>query len=306
MKHEDKAAAEYAVKLDKEQKIKLSEYASDEKGGEDKDLGTVMLAKLGAELNGLQEWMYAAQTHSVLIVLQGLDTSGKDGTIAHVMAAMNPQGCDVASFKVPTPEEAGHDFLWRVHKQTPAKGLMTIFNRSHYEDVLVTRVHHLVSEDVVKERYGQIRNFEKLLADNNTIILKFFLHISKDTQKERLEAREQDEEKAWKLSAGDWEERQFWEEYTKAYEGALGATATKYAPWYIVPADHKWFRNLAIATALVETLRPYKADWEKTLKTVGEERKTELANTRRTEGTSDSDRKRKTPRANTSKTHETS
>ena len=306
MKHEDKAITEYAVKLDKAQKIKLSDYSPGDKGGEDKDLGTVMLAKLGAELSGLQEWLYAAQTHSVLIVLQGLDTSGKDGTIAHVMAAMNPQGCDVASFKVPTPEEAAHDFLWRIHQQTPGKGLMTIFNRSHYEDVLVTRVHKLVTDEVVKERYGQICDFEKLLADNNTIILKFFLHISKDEQKARLEAREQDPEKAWKLSAGDWEERQFWDQYISAYQDALGATATKHAPWYIVPADHKWFRNLAIATALVETLRPYKAEWEKTLKKIGEERKAELANTRRTEGTSDSDSKRKTPKASTSKTHETS
>ena len=209
----------YAIKLDKEQKIKLSDYAPDDKGKEEKDLGEVMLARLGAELNGLQEWLYAAQTHSVLIVLQGLDTSGKDGTIAHVMASMNPQGCDVASFKVPTPEEAAHDFLWRVHKQTPGKGLMTIFNRSHYEDVLVTRVHKLVSGEVVQERYGQIKNFEKLLSDSNTIVLKFFLHISKDEQKARLEAREQDPEKAWKLSPGDWEERQFWDAYTKAYRG---------------------------------------------------------------------------------------
>jgi PPK2 family polyphosphate:nucleotide phosphotransferase len=303
MKNESKNTMQYAVKIDKEQKIKLSDYAPDDKGGEDKEVSAVMLAKLGAELSELQEWLYAAQTHSVLIVLQGLDTSGKDGTIAHVMASMNPQGCDVASFKVPTPEEAAHDFLWRIHKQTPGKGLMTIFNRSHYEDVLVTRVHHLVTDDVVKERYGQIRNFEKLLSDNNTIILKFFLHISKDTQKERLEAREQDEEKAWKLSTGDWEERQFWDSYTKAYEDTLGATSTKNAPWYIVPADHKWFRNLAVATALVETLRPYKADWEKTLKKLGEERKAELAEMRRTEGASGS--KSKTPHANPSKTHET-
>ncbi len=296
----------YAIKVDKEQKIKLGDYAPDDKGGEDKNVSEVMLTKLGAELSGLQEWLYAAQTHSVLIVLQGLDTSGKDGTIAHVMASMNPQGCDVASFKVPTPEEAAHDFLWRIHKQTPGKGLMTIFNRSQYEDVLVTRVHKLVSEDVVKARYGQINNFEKLLADNNTIILKFFLHISKDEQKARLEAREQDEEKAWKLSPGDWEERQFWDAYTAAYEAALGATGTKNAPWYIVPANHKWFRNLAIATTLVETLRPYKAEWEETLKKLGAERKAELADTRRTEGTSDSDKKRKTAKSSPANTHETS
>ena len=296
----------YATKIDKEQKIKLSDYAPDEKGDEDKDTSAVVLAKLGEELTGLQEWLYAAQTHSVLIVLQGLDTSGKDGTIAHVMASMNPQGCDVASFKVPTPLEAAHDFLWRIHQQTPPKGMMTIFNRSHYEDVLVTRVHKMVTEDVVKKRYAHIKNFEQELADDNTIILKFFLHISKDEQKERLEAREQDEEKSWKLSPGDWEERQFWDAYTGAYEDALGATAAKSAPWYIVPADRKWFRNLAIATTLVETLRPYKKDWEETLKKLGAERKAELADMRRTEGTSDKGGKHKAGGSNPSTTHETS
>ncbi len=296
----------YAAKLDKEQKVKLSDYKSDDKEGEDKEVSAVVVAKLGEELNELQEWLYAAQSHSVLIVLQGLDTSGKDGTISHVMASLNPQGCDVASFKVPTPLELAHDFLWRIHEKTPAKGMITIFNRSHYEDVLVTRVHKLVSDDVVKKRYTQIKNFEQLLADNNTIILKFFLHISKDEQKERLEAREQDAEKAWKLSPGDWEERQFWDAYISAYEDALSATATKSAPWYIVPADRKWFRNLAVATALVETLRPYKKEWEETLKKLGEERKKELAEVRRTEGTSDSDKKRKTAKQNPAKTHEAS
>jgi len=296
----------YATKLDKEHKVKMNDYAPDDKGDEDKDTSAVVIAKLGQELCELQEWLYAAQSHSVLIVLQGLDTSGKDGTIAHVMASMNPQGCNVASFKVPTPLEAGHDFLWRIHQQTPPKGIITIFNRSHYEDVLVTRVHKLVSDDVVKKRYTHIKNFEQELADNNTIILKFFLHISKDEQKARLEAREQDEEKAWKLSPGDWEERQFWDAYTGAYEDALGATATKSAPWYIVPANRKWFRNLAIATALVETLRPYKKEWEETLKKLGEERKAELAETRRTEGTSDKGSKRKAGGSNPGATHETS
>lgn len=297
----DDSVSSYAVKLDKAQKVNLSDYDTGNKGGESKDISAVMLAKLGEELNGLQEWLYAAQTHSVLIVLQGLDTSGKDGTIKHVMESMNPQGCDVASFKVPTPEEAAHDFLWRIHQQTPGKGLMTIFNRSHYEDVLVTRVHNLVSKDVIKERYGLINNFEKLLTDNSTIILKFFLHISKDEQKERLEDREKDEEKAWKLSAGDWEERQFWDDYTAAYEDALGATSTKHAPWLVVPADHKWFRNLAVATALVETLRPYKSGWEEALKKIGEQRKAELAEMRRTEGES-----KPKAGANPSETHQTS
>ncbi len=266
----------YAIKLDKDQKLKLSDYDPDDSGKAKKETSKVALAELGEELGALQEWLYAAQSHSVLIVLQGLDTSGKDGTIAHVMASINPQGCDVASFKVPTPLESAHDFLWRVHQKAPAKGMMTIFNRSHYEDVLVTRVHKKIDKDTCEQRYGQINDFEKLLADNNTIILKFFLHISKKEQEERLLAREKDEEKAWKLSPGDWEERQFWDGYTHAYEDALGATGTKNAPWYVVPANHKWFRNLAIAETMVETLRPYKKEWEATLKKLGEQRKAEL------------------------------
>lgn len=266
----------YAIKLDKEQKVKLGDIDPSDTGDAHKDASKVALAELGEQLCELQEWLYAAQKHSVLIVLQGLDTSGKDGTISHVMASMNPQGCDVASFKVPTPLEMGHDFLWRVHQQTPARGMMTIFNRSHYEDVLVTRVHKLIDKKTWEARYELINNFERLLADNNTIILKFFLHISKKEQEERLLAREQDEEKAWKLSPGDWEERQYWDSYTEAYQDALAATATKYAPWYIVPANHKWYRNLAIATALVETLRPYKEEWQEALKKLGEERKAEL------------------------------
>lgn len=288
----------YAIKLDKDQKVKLGDVDPDKTGKADKDSSKAVLAELGAELSSLQEWLYAAQTHSVLIVLQGLDTSGKDGTISHVMSSLNPQGCDVASFKVPTPLEMGHDFLWRVHQQAPAKGMMTIYNRSHYEDVLVTRVHKLIDEKTGEARYEHIKNYEKLLTDNNTIVLKFFLHISKKEQEERLLAREGDEEKAWKLSPGDWEERQFWESYTDAYQAALAATATKTAPWYIVPANHKWFRNLAIATALVETLRPYKDDWEVALKKLGEERKAELQQMR-AGGEADA----KTDAKNPAKTH---
>ena len=270
----------YATKLDKPQAIDLSGYDPDDTGKADKHDSTKELDALGEELDGLQEWLYAAQTHSVLIVLQGLDTSGKDGTISHVMGSVNPQGCAVASFKVPTPEEAGHDFLWRIHKQTPDKGMITIFNRSHYEDVLVTRVHHLISDDEAERRFKYINQFEQLLADENTIILKFFLHITKDEQKQRLIEREEDPAKAWKLSVADWHERTFWDDYTKAYEAALGATAAKNAPWYIVPADHKWYRNLAIAETLVKALRPYKDDWEAALKKLGEQRKAELAEMR--------------------------
>ena len=270
----------YAIKLDKPQKISLSDYDPDDTGKAKKADAQDELLTLGTELATLQEWLYAAQTHSVLIVLQGMDTSGKDGTISHVMASVNPQGCAVAAFKVPTPEEAAHDFLWRVHKQTPSKGGITIFNRSHYEDVLVTRVHKSITDDEARRRFAYINQFEQLLADENTLILKFFLHITKDAQKERLLAREADPSKAWKLSAGDWHERTFWDDYIGAYEDALGATAAKTAPWYIVPANHKWFRNLAIAETLVKSLRPYQDDWQAALKKIGEQRKAELAQMR--------------------------
>ncbi len=266
----------YAIKLDKPQKVKLDDYDPDDTGKAKKDKAVEEQAALNLELCELQEWLYAAQKNSVLIVLQGLDTSGKDGTIAHVMSSVNPQGCDVASFKVPTPLEAAHDFLWRIHQQTPARGMMTIFNRSHYEDVLVTRVHDKITQGECEKRYGEINRFEQLLADNDTLILKFFLHISPDEQEKRLVAREKDEEKSWKLSPGDWEERQFWPDYQKAYENALGATADKHAPWYIVPANHKWFRNLAIAETLVKTLRGHKDAWQETLKELGKERRAEL------------------------------
>ena len=270
----------YAIKLDKHQKVDLSDYDPDDTGKAEKSKSLQEVADLGKELEALQELLYAAQSHSVLIVLQGLDTAGKDGTISHVMSSVNPQGCAVAAFKVPTAEEAAHDFLWRVHRETPAKGWMTIFNRSHYEDVLVTRVHKLITPGVCKQRYDQISEFEELLTDSSTIVLKFFLHISKEEQKARLLAREQDPAKSWKLSPGDWHEREFWDDYTKAYEDALGATSAKTAPWYIVPANHKWYRNLAIAETLVKTLSEYKSDWKDTLEKIGKERKAELAKMR--------------------------
>ncbi len=218
--------------------------------------------------------MAAAQHHSLLMILQGMDTSGKDGTIRHVFSHVNPQGCNVHSFKEPTQEELLHDFLWRVHKVTPARGVMGIFNRSHYEDVLVVRVHNLVPEKVWRHRYDQINHFEKLLADSNTIILKFFLHISKEEQEQRLLARERDKDKAWKIAASDWAERKYWDAYQQAYEDALSKCSTAYAPWYIVPANHKWYRNIAIAHTLVHTMRQYKDEWKAQLEERG---KRELA-----------------------------
>ncbi len=229
------------------------------------------LLKLSDELDQLQELMAAAQQHSLLLVLQGMDTSGKDGTIRHVLSHVNPQGCTVHSFKQPTPEELSHDFLWRVHRVTPAKGVMGIFNRSHYEDVLIVRVHNLIPEEVWQHRYKAINHFEKLLARSNTIILKFFLHISFDEQTERLKAREDDKDKAWKLSASDWAERKYWDDYQRAYEDALSECSTDEAPWYIVPANHKWYRNLAVADTLVKTMRQYKDTWQAALEKRGKQ-----------------------------------
>ena len=239
------------------------------------------LQKLGDELSELQESLAAAQDRSVLIILQGMDTSGKDGTIRHVFSHVNPQGCEVHSFKAPTAEELAHDFLWRVHKVTPPKGMITIFNRSHYEDVLVVRVHNLVPKEVWSERYREINHFEKLLVNSGTILLKFFLHISADEQEKRLLAREQDKDKAWKLSASDWTERKYWQDYQDAYQDALSKCSTDEAPWYIVPANHKWYRNFAVAHTVVHTLRQYKDEWKADLEARGKQELEQLAQIRR-------------------------
>lgn len=226
-----------------------------------RDEAEARFAELAMELGELEDLLYAAQRHAVLIVLQGLDTSGKDGTIRKVFREVDPIGCRAVSFKVPTAEELAHDFLWRVHKQTPAKGEMVIFNRSHYEDVLVARVHELVPETVWRTRYDHINAFERLLAESGTIILKFYLHISKEEQEARLLERERDVEKAWKLSAADWIERRSWDAYRVAYEDALMRCSTSWAPWYVVPADQKWFRNLAVAETIVSRLGPLRDGW---------------------------------------------
>jgi PPK2 family polyphosphate:nucleotide phosphotransferase len=267
----------YTFKIEPGKKVKLKDYDPDYDAGLDKEAGRTEFAKFNGELDVLQEELYAAGMHSVLMVLQGMDTSGKDGAIRNVLLNVNPQGCRVESFKVPTAEELAHDFLWRVHKVAPPKGILGVFNRSHYEDVLVVRVHKLVPERVWKAHYDQINNFERLLADNGTIILKFFLHISKDEQEERLLAREQEVEKAWKLSAGDWRERAYWDDYQRAYEDALTRCSTDYAPWYIVPANRKWFRNVAISEALVTRLKEYRGEWRAALKQLSERGRAELA-----------------------------
>jgi len=248
-----------------------------------KSAGEKKFEQIATGLGELQELLSAAGQQAVLVVLQGLDTSGKDGTITHVMGSVNPQGCRVESFKVPTPEEASHDFLWRAHRVTPPKGMMTIFNRSYYEDVLVARVHELVPEKVWRARYDQINQFESLLVGSGTIIVKFFLHISKDEQKKRLLSREDDPENAWKLSPGDWVERRSWEAYVQAYEEALSKCSTRDAPWHVVPADHKWYRNLAIAETLVRKLTPHRKGWTEHLEEVSKHALQSIKDARRSQ-----------------------
>jgi PPK2 family polyphosphate:nucleotide phosphotransferase len=205
-------------------------------------------------LQELQEVLWAEDKHALLIVLQAMDAGGKDGTIKHVMRGVNPQGCQVTSFKTPTKRELSHDYLWRIHKAVPSRGYIGIFNRSHYEDVLVVRVHNLVPKAVWQTRYEQINHFEKLLADTGTTILKFFLHISREEQKQRFEARLDDPKKNWKFSASDVKERAYWDDYMLAYEEALGRCSTAWAPWHVIPANRKWYRNLAISQIIVEAL----------------------------------------------------
>jgi PPK2 family polyphosphate:nucleotide phosphotransferase len=242
----------------------------------DRDEAKRALDEIGEELFDLQDLLWGARMNSVLIVLQGRDTAGKDGTIKHVAGYLNPRGVSVTSIGVPSEEEREHDFLWRIHRHTPRKGELAIFNRSHYEDVLVVRVHGLVPESLWRERYGHIRDFEEMLAEHGTLILKFFLHISREEQEQRLLEREKEPRKAWKINAGDWEDREHWDDYTQAYEEALSRTSAKRAPWTIVPSDAKWYRNLVVARTLVETLRPYRQAWQERLNEVGARKKAEL------------------------------
>jgi PPK2 family polyphosphate:nucleotide phosphotransferase len=237
-------------------KVKLKDYDPDDTGdfrSEEEVEGP--LHDYLAELDKLQRLLYAENKRALLIVLQGMDTSGKDGTVRKVMSGLTPLGVEVKAFKAPNDEELSHDFLWRVHRAVPPRGYIGIFNRSHYEDVLVVRVRELVPRKVWKGRYEQINQFEKMLVKNNVVILKFFLHISRDQQRQRLEARLTDPTRYWKFSLKDVEERRYWSAYRKAYETALTRCSTGWAPWYVVPANHKWYRNLVVARVVVETLR---------------------------------------------------
>jgi len=263
--------------IDSPRTISLADYDPDDVGGMKKlEVEGQLLPQLAQAREQLQELLYGAQQHAVIIVLQGMDTSGKDGTIKHVMSGINPAGCHVWSFKVPSDEERNHDFLWRIHRRTPERGMISIFNRSHYEDVLVARVHQLVPREVWKKRYQQINEFEQQLAENGVLLLKFFLHISKDEQEKRLYEREQDQTKAWKLAVGDWKEREHWDAYVQAYEEALGRCGTAWAPWHIVPANKKWYRNYLIGQAIVDRLEPLAKGWRKALKERGEQALAEL------------------------------
>jgi PPK2 family polyphosphate:nucleotide phosphotransferase len=267
-------------------KVSLADFDPADTGGLNKDRTMEEMQGLEARLARQQELLYGAAQQAVLIVLQGMDTSGKDGTIKHVMRSVNPAGCQVSYFKQPTAEELAHDFLWRIHQRTPGKGLLGIFNRSHYEDVLVVRVHQLVPREEWKQRYEQINDFERILVHNGTILLKFFLHISKGEQEQRLLAREKEPEKSWKLSVGDWQEREYWDDYQRAYEEALSRCATKEAPWYIVPADKKWYRDIAIARAIVDRLNDYEHRWEQDLAERGKRERAAIEEYRRQRGQS--------------------
>jgi len=270
----------YSVTVEPGKKVDLSKIDTAADGGLSKSEGVKRTQELTDRLADLQQELYAASVHSVLVVLQGMDTSGKDGAIRKVLTSVNPQGCQVTSFKAPNDVELDHDYLWRIHRRTPAKGMIGVFNRSHYEDVLIVRVHDLVPPKVWKQRYRQINDFERLLASNDTIVCKFFLHISHKEQEERLLAREQDVEKAYKLSPDDWKERRRWDDYLAAYQDALERCNTAEAPWTIVPADRKWYRNLAIAESLVDRLEGHRKTWSARLKELSEQRLEELAEIR--------------------------
>lgn len=240
-------------------KVNLRKIDPDDTAGlNSKKTATKKLEQVTQRLTELQYQLYAENKQSLLIVLQAMDAGGKDGTINHVLAPMNPQGCRVQAFKVPSAEERAHDFLWRVHKAAPKNGEVVIFNRSHYEDVLIARVHDLVPKTVWSKRYEYINDFEKLLAAHNTRIVKLYLHISKEEQLDRFEDRLEEPDKHWKISDSDYSERQHWNDYQKAFEDALSKCSTKHAPWYIIPANHKWFRNLAVSEILVETMKAMK------------------------------------------------
>ncbi len=236
-------------------RIDLSKFATGDTGPfKHKDNAAPLVEKNLTKLIELQDRLYAAGTHALLIVLQALDAGGKDGAIRHVFSGVNPQGCQVTGFKVPTHEELAHDYLWRYHKACPKRGMIGIFNRSHYESVLVERVHKIAPKKVWSRRYDQINHFEQMLTAEKTVILKFFLHISKEEQKRRLKARLADKSKNWKFQPSDLHEREYWDDYVEAWQDLLQKCSTEESPWFVVPSDHKWFRNWVLSDTIVRTL----------------------------------------------------
>jgi PPK2 family polyphosphate:nucleotide phosphotransferase len=258
-------------------KARLAAIPADPPEGMTKDKAGARFDALGEELFDLQEAMFGAKLNSVLVVLQGRDGAGKDGTIKHVVGCLNPRGVAVNSFGVPTEEERGHDFLWRVHRHAPRLGEFAIFNRSHYEDVLVVRVHNLAPKALWQARFQHIADFEQLLAEHGTIVLKYFLHITREEQEERLLEREKDPQAAWKLNPRDWQERDHWDAYTEAYEEAIAKTSAAHAPWTVVPANKKWYRNLVVAESIVKALRGQRKGWDRKLDEMGKAGRAQIA-----------------------------
>ncbi len=243
--NDDKFIKQYRVSSKK--KIHLKDTPTAEKPPFRRTDGDIYLSEIHEDLKLLQNRLYAESKKSILVVIQAMDTGGKDGTIRKVFGPLNPQGVRVHSFKQPNPKENAHDFLWRIHSCTPKHGMITIFNRSHYEDVLIQRIHKLAPESVIERRYDHINNFEYLLRDSNTHVIKLFLHISKDEQKKRIQDRLDKSDKNWKFTSSDIAERKFWDQYMKTYEIAINKCSTEHAPWYVIPADKKWWRNIIIA-----------------------------------------------------------
>ena len=244
--------------------VRLKRLKTDSDGDfKSKEQAAPVLVKHRDRLADAQEVLYASGRRALLIVLQGMDAAGKDGTVSHIFSGVNPQGCNVTAFKVPTPNEAKHDFLWRIHKAVPERGMIGIFNRSHYEDVLSPRVHKLIDGKEVRRRFGEINRFEESLAENDVVILKFFLHISEEEQKRRLQSRLDTPAKHWKLSLADFNERVFWPQYTEAFEDLLSKTSKDHAPWFVIPSDVKWFRNIAISDIVVKAMEGLKLKYPK-------------------------------------------
>jgi PPK2 family polyphosphate:nucleotide phosphotransferase len=237
-----------------EKTVNLRDYEPGHTPGMSREEALAAIDSLRSRLNELQDLLYADRRFAVLVILQGIDTAGKDGTVRSVFQEVGPLGCSVVSFGVPSEEENAHDYLWRVHQHAPERGKLVVFNRSHYESVLVERVHGLVSKDTWKRRYDEINAFERLLAAEGTVVVKFFLHISKDEQRERLQERVDNPRKQWKFRPGDLDERKFWDQYQEAFDDMLTQCNTRHAPWHVVPADRKWYRDVVVARTLIEKL----------------------------------------------------